>query len=94
MTHALQDRSRSINISGVNVLEPAFQREREIPYKHYHLEITATNEQYKKLKKDLLAQGLAVDIGPFDWPKHQQADQANDIQNFQQTHHHEQEGKF
>ena len=61
----------------------------EIPYKHYHLEITATNEQEANLKKKLLAGGLAIDIKPFDLTKYQEPDQlqANDIQNFLQSHY-------
>lgn len=69
-----------INIKGVNILKPVFRREREIPYKHYHLEITATNDQEIKLKKSLLARGLAVDIKLFELAKHQETDHANDIQ--------------
>ena len=60
----------------------------EIPYKHYHLEITTTNEQEANLKKKLLAGGLAIDIKPFDLTKYQEADQlqASDIQ-FLQSHY-------
>ena len=78
-----------INIYGVNVLQPTFEREEEVSYKHYHLEITATNEQEATLKKKLLAGGLAIDIKPFDLTKYQEADQlqANDIQNFLQSHY-------
>jgi adenosine deaminase len=78
-----------INIHGVNILKPAFKREKEITYKHYHLEISATNEQEMKLKKKLLAEGLAIDIKPFDLTEYQEADQlqANDIQNFLQSHY-------
>ena len=76
-----------INIHGVNVLEPAFPREIDLPYKHYHLEITATNEQELNLKKRLLAGGLAIDIKPFDMTEYQEADQASDIQNFLQSHY-------
>ena len=49
-----------INIHGINILQPAFPLEMEIPYKEYHLEITATNEQEANLKKRLLAEGLAI----------------------------------
>ena len=49
-----------INIHGVNILQPAFPLEKEIPYKHYHLEITATNKQEMNLKERLLT-GLAID---------------------------------
>ena len=61
----------------------------EIPYKHYHLEIIATNDQEANLKKKLLAGGLAIDIKPFDLTKYQKADelQASDIQNFLQSHY-------
>ena len=61
----------------------------EIPYKHYHLEITATNEQEINLEKRLLSESLAIDIKPFDLTKHQQPDQlqANDIQNRLQSHY-------
>ena len=69
-----------INIKGVNILEPVFRRERDIPYKHYHLEITATNDQEIKLKKSLLDRGLAIDIKPFELAKHQETDHANDVQ--------------
>jgi hypothetical protein len=60
----------------------------EISYKHYHLEITATNEQEMNLKKRLFAEGLAIDIKPFDLTKYQEADQlqANDIQSFLYSH--------
>ena len=77
-----------INIHGVNVLEPAFPLEKEIPYKEYHLEISATNEQEMNLKKRLLADGLAIDINckPFHLTKHQEPDQANKIQNSLQSH--------
>ena len=67
-----------INIYGVNILEPAFQREREIPYEHYHLEITATKDQEAQLLKRLLAQGLAVDIKPFSLANYQETDNANE----------------
>ena len=53
----------------------------EIPYKHYHLEITATNEQEINLIKELQAEGLAIDIKPFNLTEYLEADQANDIQN-------------
>ena len=69
-----------INIKGVNILEPAFDREMEIPYKHYHLEITATNDQEIKLKRSLLARGLAINIKPFELSKHQETDHSNDVQ--------------
>ena len=69
-----------INIEGVNILETVFSREREIPYKHYHLEITATNDQEIKLKKSLLARGLAIHIKPFELAKHQETDHVNDVQ--------------
>lgn len=59
----------------------------EIPYKHYHLEITATSEQEVNLKKRLLAEGLAIGIKPFHLTKHQEPDQANDIQNSLQSHY-------
>ena len=75
-----------MNIHGVNILKPAFKREIEIPYKHYHLEITATNEQEVNLKKRLLAGGLAIDIKPFHLTEHQEPDQANGIQNSLQSH--------
>ena len=57
-------------------------------YKHYHLEITATNEQETNLRKKLLGGGLAIDIKPFNLTKHQKADQlqANDVQTFSQNH--------
>lgn len=67
----------NININGVNILEPAFKRERKIPYSHYHLEITATNEQEMNLKKRLLAQGLAIGISRFNLAKYQQTDVQN-----------------
>jgi predicted phage tail protein len=78
-----------IKIHGVNVVEPAFEREMKISYKHYHLEITATNEQETNLKKRLLAGGLAIDIKPFDLTEYQEADQrqTNNIQNFLQSHY-------
>ena len=60
-----------INIHGVNVLKPTFPWEREIPYKHYHLEITATNEQEINLIKRLQAKDLAIGIKPFDFTKYQ-----------------------
>ena len=75
-----------INIHGVNALEPAFPREVEIPYKHYHLEITATNDQEINLKRKLLSEGLAIDIKPFDLSEYQEADQTNDTQNFLQSY--------
>ena len=49
-------------------------REKEIPHKHYHLEITATNSQELQLKDKLLARGLAIDIKPFNLAKHQETD--------------------
>ena len=76
-----------INIHGVNVLEPIFPREVEIPYKHYHLEITATNDQEIKLRKKLLSEGLAIDIKPFDLSEYQEANQTNDVQNYLQGQH-------
>ena len=76
-----------INIHEVNVLDPVFPREMEIAHKHYHLEITATNEQEMKLKKRLLSEGLAIDIKPFDLTEYQETDQANDIQNFLHSHY-------
>ena len=63
-----------INIKGVNILKPNFTREKEIPHKHYHLEITATNNQEVQLKDKLLARGLAIDIKPFNLAEHQETD--------------------
>ena len=60
-----------INIHGVNVLKSAFPWKREISYKHYHLEITATNEQEITLIKRLQAKDLAIDIKPFHFTKYQ-----------------------
>ena len=59
-------------------------REREIIYKHYHLEITVTHDQEIELKKILQAQGLAIDVKPFDLNNYQQSDHDN-VQNFVQT---------
>ena len=53
----------------------------EIPYKHYHLEISATNEQEMNLIKTLQAEGLAIDIKPFDLTEYLEADQAKEFQN-------------
>ena len=44
------------------------EREVTIVYKHYHLEITATDDQEIELKKKLQARSLAVDVKPFDSP--------------------------
>ena len=76
-----------INIHGVNVLDPVFPREMEISHKHYHLEITTTNEQEIKLKKRLLFEGFAIDIKPFDLTEYQETELANDIQNFLHSHY-------
>lgn len=57
-----------INLHGVNILNPAFKREFTIIYKHYHLEITATDDQEIELKKKLQARSLAVDVKPFKSP--------------------------
>ena len=74
----------NINLHGVNILSPAFERAKEIAYKHYHLEITVTRDQEIELEKTLQAQGLAIDVKPFDLSKHQQSDH-DDVQNFLQT---------
>ena len=76
----------------MNILEPAFNREEEIQYKHYHLEITATNDQEMNLKRRLLVSGLAIDIKPFHFTKHQEAGKDNDVQGLQS--HCESEGNF
>lgn len=39
-----------------------------VVYKHYHLEITATDDQEIELKKKLQARSLAVDVKPFKSP--------------------------
>lgn len=72
-----------INIKGVNVLDPVFEREKEVPYKHYHLEITATKDQEMNLKKRLLARGLAIDIKPFNLADYQQT---HNVQSILLTH--------
>ena len=69
-----------INIKGINIWDPTFPCERDIQYNHYHLEITATSDQVTRLKKRLLARGLAIAIKRFNWTKYQQADQATVIQ--------------
>ena len=66
--------------------------DKELPYQHYHLEITATIDQEMKLKKALLAQGLAIDIKPFDLSEHQEVDQPNNVHTFLQSHY-DSEGK-
>ena len=48
----------------------------EIPYKHYHVEITATSDQLMEARRRILANGLAIDIFPFDVTKHKEACQA------------------
>ena len=57
----------------------------EIPYKHYHLEITATSGQLKEVKRRILAKGLAIDIIPFDVAKYKEACQANSVQTHNQS---------
>ena len=74
----------------MNILDTAFDREEEIQYKHYHLEITATNDQEMTLKNRLLAGGLVIDIKPFHFTKHQETDKDNDVQSLQS--HSESEG--
>jgi hypothetical protein len=75
-----------IYIHGVNFLEPSFPWEKTISYKNYHVEITATNEQEINLRKRLLSEGLAIGIKPFVSSKYHEADQANEIRNFAQSH--------
>ena len=67
-----------INIKGINIWDSTFPRVQY--YNHYHLEITATSDQVTRLKKRLLARGLAIAIKRFNWTKYQQADQATVVQ--------------
>ena len=59
-------------------MKPAFKREITIVYKHYHLEITATNDQEIELKKKLQARGLAVDVKPFHLPSQSRTDDVDE----------------
>ena len=59
-----------INLHGVNTLHPSFERDILFTYKHYHLEITASDQQERDLKQRLYAEGLAVNVQPFDLNKH------------------------
>ena len=57
----------------------------EIPYKHYHVEITATSGQLKDVKRRILAKGLAIDIIPFDVAKFKETCQTNGVQKYNQS---------
>ena len=49
------------------------------------MEIIATSDQLKEVKRRILAKGLAIDIIPFDVAKYKETCQANGVQKYNQS---------
>lgn len=63
----MPQQEQDINIIGVNSLNLAFEREREIKFKHNSVVFLGDDKHVSELENSLLITGVAMDVKVYDY---------------------------
>lgn len=67
INYVLKFKDNNINITGVNALDPVFNRAFKVQFKRNNVVFLANDQQVLQLKHNLLVTGVAVDVKTYNY---------------------------